>query len=169
MNRTKYFIHILILLVIQLIILDNIQLNSYLYVNIYILIVLIAPYHFNKMSVLLIGFFTGLLMDFVNNTMGIHTASATLIAYVCPKIAYSLTGGGEQSDNLQNVHRVTHVEWLLKYVFSLVFFFNVVLIFTEAFSFANIKISLLRILYSSLASAFCVCLYYLIALRRKSN
>ena len=44
MNGAKYWIHVVCLFIIQLTILDNIQLHSYVYINIYILAILVLPY-----------------------------------------------------------------------------------------------------------------------------
>ena len=82
MTNIKFFINLVALLIIQLAILDNIQLHSYVYINIYILAIYILPYRLSKASILLFGFFLGLFVDLANNTMGIHAAASTLLAYI---------------------------------------------------------------------------------------
>ena len=44
MNNINYFIHLLILSLLQIVIVDNIHLGSYFYLNIYILALYILPY-----------------------------------------------------------------------------------------------------------------------------
>ena len=44
MNNINYFIHLLILFLLQIVIVDNIHLGSYFYLNIYILALYILPY-----------------------------------------------------------------------------------------------------------------------------
>lgn len=168
MNNAKYLIHVIILFIIQLTILDNIQLHSYVYINIYILAILILPYNYKKTSVLLIGFFLGLLVDLANNTMGIHAAATTFVAYLRPKLLL-LTSNREQIDDIQGAQKVSSFSWFFKYTLLLTFAFNVVLITAEAFTFANIGITLLRIVFSTLASCFFILLYYFIALKKKQD
>ena len=91
MTNVKFFVNLIALLIIQLAILDNIQLHSYVYINIYILAIYILPYRLSKASILLFGFFLGLFIDLANNTMGIHAAASTLIAYIRPRLLM-LTG-----------------------------------------------------------------------------
>ena len=72
MNNVTYFIHLLILLFVQLTILDNIQIHSYVYINIYILAIYILPYRVQKTAILLFGFSLGFLVDLANHTMGCY-------------------------------------------------------------------------------------------------
>lgn len=165
MNNIKYLIHTVILYLIQLAILDKIQLHSYVYVNIYILAVLILPYNYNKTSVLLLGFFFGLLVDLSNNTMGIHAAATTFIAYLRPRLLL-LISNRDQINNIQGFQRVSSFNWFFKYTLILTTAFNVVLIAVEAFTFSNAGITFLRIVCSTLASCFFIMLYYFIALKK---
>lgn len=168
MSNIKFAIHLLILLLIQFTILDNVQLHSYVYINIYILAVYILPYRLKNASILLFGFFLGLIVDLGNDTMGIHTAATTLIAYIRPRLLM-LTSNREQIDDVQGKQKISDFGWFFKYVLISTTIFNVVLILCEAFSFNNILISLFRIVCSTLASTLFILLYYFIALKKKQN
>ena len=168
MNSTKYLIHVVCLFIIQLAILDNIQLNSYIYINIYILAILILPYTMKKTSVLLLAFLFGFIIDLANNTMGIHTAATTFIAYLRPKLL-QLTSNRDQIDDIQGAQKVRKFGWFFRYTTLSVFIFNVVLMLAEAFSFANFSITLLRIVCSTVVSGIFIMLYYFIALKKKQE
>lgn len=168
MSNLKFFLHLFMLLLLQLAILDNIQLHSYVYINIYILAIYILPYRLRDATILLFGFLVGLFMDFANNTMGIHAAATTLLAYMRPRLLI-LTSNREQIDDIQGKQRISDFAWFFKYVLVSTFIFNIVLIFCEAFSFHNFLITLLRILCSTLASVFFILLYYFIALKQRQN
>ena len=84
MSNIKFVIHLFVLLLLQLTILDNIQLHSYVYINIYILAIYILPYRLRNATILFFGFFLGLFVDLANHTMGIHAAATTLLAYIRP-------------------------------------------------------------------------------------
>lgn len=168
MNNLKYLIHVLCLLIIQFIIMDNIQLHSYIYINIYILAIYILPYNLKKATILIIAFLLGLLIDLGNNTMGIHAAATTFIAYLRPKLLM-FTSNREHIDDIQGAQKISNFSWFFKYVVISTLAFNIVLILTEAFTFANLGISFLRIIFSTIASCFFILLYYFIALKKKQD
>lgn len=168
MTNVKFFINLVALLIIQLTILDNIQLHSYVYINIYILAIYILPYRLSKASILLFGFFLGLFVDLANNTMGIHAAASTLLAYIRPRLLM-LTSNREQIDDIQGKQNISNFAWFFKYVMISTTVYNVVLIMAEAFSFHNFWITLARIICSTIASVFFILLYYFIVLKKKQN
>ena len=168
MSNIKFVIHLLILMLLQLTILDNIQLHSYVYINIYILAIYILPYRLRNATILFFGFLLGMFVDLANNTMGIHAAATTLIAYMRPQLLM-LTSNREQIDDIQGKQKISDFGWFFKYVLISTAIFNVVLIFCEAFSFNNFLITLLRIVCSTLVSTFFILLYYFIALKKKQN
>ncbi len=168
MNNVKYFIHLFILLFVQLTILDNIQIHSYTYINIYILAIYLLPYRTQKAALLVFGFLLGLLVDLANNTMGIHTAATTLLVYIRPKLL-AFSSNREQLDEIPGKQKIGEFNWFLKYILLNNTIFNVVLIFCEAFSFSNILITLARIVCSTLVSTLFMLLYYFIALKKKQN
>ena len=168
MSNLKFFVHLFILLLLQLMILDNVQLHSYIYINIYILAIYILPYRLRNATILFFGFFLGLFIDLANHTMGIHSAATTLIAYMRPRLLM-LTSNREQIDDIQGKQKISDFGWFFKYVLVSTTIFNMVLVLCEAFSFNNFLITLLRILCSTLASTFFILLYYFIALKKKQN
>lgn len=168
MTNIKFFINLIALLVIQLTILDNIQFHSYVYINIYILAVYILPYRLRNATILLFGFILGLFVDLANNTMGIHAAATTLVAYIRPRLLM-LTSNREQIDDIQGKQKISNFAWFFKYVIISTAVFNLVLIMAEAFSFHNFLITLLRMVCSTIASVFFILLYYFIVLKKKQN
>lgn len=168
MSNIKFVIHLLIMLIIQLTILDNIQLHSYVYINIYVLAIYILPYRLRNATILIFGFFLGLFVDLSNDTMGIHAAATTLLAYMRPRLLM-LTSNREQIDDIQGKQKISDFGWFFKYVLVSTTIFNVVLILCEAFTFHNFLITLLRIVCSTIASTFFILLYYFIALKKKQN
>lgn len=168
MNSLKYCIHVVCLFIIQIAILDNIQISSYIYINLYILAILLLPYGMKKTSVLLLAFFFGLLIDIANNTMGVHAAATTFLAYVRPKLLM-LTSNREQMDGMQGTQKVGNLGWFMKYTLLSVFIYNIVFFIVEAFSFSGFGTTLLRIIFSTIASFIFILLYYFIALKKKQD
>ena len=161
MNNINYFIHLLILSLLQIVIVDNIHLGSYFYLNIYILALYMLPYKMKGIPLLLFGFFLGLIMDLADNTVGIHAAASTFIAYIRPRLL-QLTSTREEIDDTHGGQGLTDVRWFLKYTLL----FNVVLILTEAFTFNDILISIIRIILSTFISMLFMLLYYFIGIKK---
>ncbi len=167
MNNVTYFIHLFILLFVQLTILDNIQIHSYVYINIYILAIYIYPYRLHKTATLLFGFLLGFFVDLANHTMGIHTAATALLAYIRPRLIL-FTSNREQLE-IHGEQKISEFNWFFKYILLNNTIFNFVLILCEAFSFNNVLITLVRIVCSTLVSTLFMLLYYFIALKKKQN
>ena len=165
MSNIKFVIHLFVLLLLQLTILDNIQLHSYVYINIYILAIYILPYRLRNATILFFGFFLGLIMDLADNTVGIHAAASTFIAYIRPRLL-QLTSTREEIDDTHGGQGLTDVRWFLKYTFVSTLLFNVVLILTEAFTFNDILISIIRIILSTFISMLFMLLYYFIGIKK---
>lgn len=163
-NGRYYYIHLVIICAIQIIILNNIHLGSYFYINIYMLALYILPYKVKGIPLLLVGFLLGILMDIANFTPGIHAAASTLVAYTRPYFSRSVLEGMEEYG--QDKHKTLELGWFFRYSLLSTFFFHVVLVLMEAFSFRDMGISLLRIASSTFISELFIMLYYFIGLKR---
>ena len=165
MNNINYLIHLLILSLLQIVIVDNIHLGSYFYLNIYILAIFLLPYKLKGVPLLLFGFLLGLIMDFADNTVGIHAAASTFVAYIRPRLL-QLTSTREELEDSLGVQGLADFRWFLKYSFVSTLLFNVVLVFAEAFTFSDILITLIRIILSTFISMLFMLLYYFIGIKR---
>lgn len=164
MNNVKnYLIHLLVLCIFQVVILDNVHLGSYFYINIYMLAVYLLPYRIKGVPLLLFGFALGMVMDLADNTIGIHAAASTFVAYIRPRLL-QLTTSRESFDESHAI-KLKDFSWFFKYTFLSTLLFNVVLIMAEAFTFTNFFISLLRIILSTFISELFILLYYFIGLK----
>lgn len=168
MSNIKFIIHLIILLIIQLTILDNIHFHSYVSVNGYILAVYILPYRLRNAPLLFFGFLLGLFVDSANDTMGIHAAATTLLAYIRPRLLV-MTSSREPVEGMQGKQKISNFGWFFKYALVSTAVFNIVLMMCEAFSFHNFAITLSRIVCSTIASAIFILLYYFVALKKKQN
>lgn len=167
MSNLVYFIHTVILMIIQLLLLDNIQVSSYVYLNIYVLAILLAPDEFSDTFTLLLAFILGAIVDVANNTMGIHTAAATLMAYFRPMILGAVSV--RQNSPIKTALRAGNTSWLAKYISLTSVIYFVSFIMLEAFTFRAFYITLLRIVFSSMASFVIMMLYYYTAIRSSSR
>lgn len=77
---------------LQVYILNKIpHLHQFIIPYVYFLFVLWLPFTISRMSVMFIGFITGMILDAFTNTPGIHAAACVLIAYLRPFVVGILT------------------------------------------------------------------------------
>lgn len=166
-NSRHYYVHLLVICVIQLVILNHVHLGSYFYINLYVVALYILPYKMKGIPLLLAGFFLGGVMDLASHTPGIHAAASTLVAYVRPYFLRSIVEVAEEYG--QDSHRMMENGWFFRYSLLSTFLFHFALVFLEAFSFRDFGISLLRVAGSTAVSELFVMLYYFIGLKRQTQ
>lgn len=74
------------LMALQIFVLNNIYLGGVFNPYLYVLVILALPIELSALAILLIGFFTGFILDLFTHTMGMHTMALTLLAFMRPKI-----------------------------------------------------------------------------------
>ena len=86
-DLVKNIFRLAIFIFVQVYILNKIpHLHRFIVPYLYFLFILWLPFTTNRLVLLLIGFFTGLTLDYFKMTPGLHTAACVLIAYVRPFI-----------------------------------------------------------------------------------
>ena len=77
---------------VQIYVLDQVPpLHQYIIPYLYYLFILWLPFSVSRMGLLVIGFLTGLSLDYFTNTPGLHAAACLLIAYLRPFVINILT------------------------------------------------------------------------------
>ena len=71
-------------ILVQVYILDKIHLHRFVIPVLYYIFILWLPFSLTRISLLFIGFVTGLMLDYFTNTPGLHAAACILIAYARP-------------------------------------------------------------------------------------
>ncbi len=90
-DLVKNIFRLIVFILVQVYILDKIHLHRFVIPVLYYLFILWLPFSLSRISLLLIGFATGLSLDYFTNTPGLHAAACVLIAYARPFIINLLT------------------------------------------------------------------------------
>jgi len=86
-DLVKNIFRLAIFVVVQVYVLDKLPpLHRFVIPVLYYLFILWLPFTLNRFTLLLIGFVTGLILDYFKQTPGLHAAACVLIAYVRPFI-----------------------------------------------------------------------------------
>ena len=86
-DLVKNIFRLAIFILVQVYILNRIpHLHRFIVPYIYFLFILWLPFSISRIGLLIIGFVTGLLLDYFTMTPGLHSAACVLIAYARPFI-----------------------------------------------------------------------------------
>lgn len=153
MASNYYFINIirfLVLVLAQVLICNKIGFLGFINPMIYILFLYWYPIKQNRAVFIVISFLLGFTIDIFSDTLAIHAAATTTIAYLRPAIMRFCFGVNYefQSFKLSSVPRIQQIT----YIALLIVIHHTVFYILEVFSFENFLLILKKILTVSLAS-----------------
>lgn len=147
---------LILLVLVQVVVLNNIQFSGYINPFIYIMFIMMLPVRIPKTLVLIIAFFTGLVIDIFSDTMGMHAASCVMMAYLRPAVL-KLMAPRDGYDSEAVVSAREHgFRWFLTYASILTFIHHFSLFYIEVFRFSEFFTTLLRVFLSSIATLMVV-------------
>ena len=166
-DKLKYILYFIVLLLVQTLILDQICVSVYVNAFVYILFIMMLPIETNKYLVLLLGLLMGLCVDLFGSTLGLHASAGLLVAFVRTFALdlYSPHDGYESNKQL-NVRNYGYY-WFFRYAITLILIHHLWIFFLECFSFANILFTLAKVGVSSLTSLAVIMLFHLLLMSRK--
>ncbi len=160
----NYFIMFAGLVLTQVLVLNHLQLGGHINPFVYILFVMLLPLSSPHSVVLPLAFFLGLTVDVFSDSLGIHAAATTFIAYARPLVARSVSSHEEDRSDYPGMKH-NGFRWFLYYTIIMVFFHHTVLFFLEIFTFADLFKTIYRIILSSFFSIFLIVLSQFIVFR----
>lgn len=145
-------IRFVLLVLLQVLIVQNIHMGAYVILFPYILFILLLPFETPKLLVMLIAFFTGLVIDMFYDTAGIHAAVCTLVGYsrhyilkvLAPREGYD----AGQSPTIQSMGAV----WFITYSATIIFIHHLFFFYLEIFRFSEFFTTLLRVFLSTIGT-----------------
>lgn len=145
----KHIVRLMLLLFVQVLIVNNINLSSYVNPYIYILLLLMLRVNVPKWQSLLVGFVLGALMDMFSNTVGIHMFATTLLGYLRPRLLSASLNKEDYDANIEPNIATKGFIWFFTYCASLIFVHHCALFFMEIYSTKEFFATMQRVLYSS--------------------
>lgn len=169
MIGNTYFTNIVrfvLLVLVQVLVFNRLNFFGFINPMVYILFLYWYPIKENRSAFIVLGFLLGLCIDFLSDTMAIHAASTTTIAYFRPAIMRFVFGVNYefQSFKLSNATRVQQITFLalLIIVHHLVFFS------LEIFSWDNLLLILKKVISTGVATmVLCVLFDSLFSVRKE--
>lgn len=136
-------------ILIQALVINNLKLSFYINPYIYPFALMLLPFNMPQWAFILIGFFTGLTMDAFCNTMGMHAAACTFMAFARPAVLGAFTPKGSYENMDQSRLLSLGYGWFLSYTGTLTLLHHLVYFYLEVFSFDNFFLTLGKVLLSA--------------------
>ena len=90
-DLVKNIFRLTVFILLQVYVLNKIpHLHRFIIPSIYFLFILWLPFTLTRIGLLLVGFVTGLTIDYFTHTPGLHAAACVLIAYIRPFVIMAL-------------------------------------------------------------------------------
>ncbi len=127
------------LALLQVLIVSNFELSYYINPYIHLLFLLTLPFQTSTALLLILGFFSGFVLDMFLNTLGLHTAASVWLAFVRPGILALISPKGGFEGSPQPGISTNGAAWFFLYLtlgsfaYMMVYFFLEVFTFTEFF------------------------------------
>jgi len=161
------FLRFLILTFVQVMILDNVHLHGLFNPYIYPLFILMLPLETPPWLVIVLGFFSGWVIDFYSHSGGVHASASVLTAFLRPFMLRLLKPVvGYQPEDRVAISSMGFL-WFFTYCSILIFIHHLWLFIVESFSFTQFIFVIEKIAISSLVSiAIIIMLQYVFYRRR---
>lgn len=154
-------IRFVVLFLLQVLLFNNISILGYCLPFVFVLFLIALPTTLPRWIELVIGFFSGLLLDIFSNTLGVQMAACTLISYVRPLLIRSMIQDNDRLlGTLSSATLGIQAYWRI--VVILVVLHHSMMFFLVEFSFTNWWITLIQIVFSSLISILLILGYDLL-------
>ena len=148
----RYILIFILLFLAQVLLFNNIQFSGYVNPYIYLMFILLLPFEISSWLLLLLSFFTGLVMDFSSGTPGMHTSATVLAGFVRPYVLRVISPRDGYELGSEPSMLTYGFKWFFIYVLIVVMVHHFALFYLEVFRLADFFITMLRVLLSSLFS-----------------
>jgi rod shape-determining protein MreD len=146
----RYSLVFILLLLLQVLLFDNINFGGYINPYVYIMFIMLLPVEMPGWILLLIAFFTGLIMDFFSGTTGMNASASVAAAFARPYILRIISPRDGYDPGSTPSMMIYGFRWFFLYSLLIVALHHFILFFMEVFRFADFFRTVLRIILSSI-------------------
>lgn len=140
------------MVLLQVLIIQNINLSSYIILLPYVLVILMLPFETNKLVVLAVSFSLGVGIDYFYDSSGLHAFACTLMGFLRHYVLRYVAPRDGYDAGVQPTVEDMGMAWFLSYAGTLVFVHHLFLFYLEVFRFSEFFTTLLRVVLSSVGT-----------------
>ena len=149
----------IVLLAVQILVLNNLNLNQYMFPQLYIMVLITLPINLKHWIGYLIAFVLGFILDGFSYTPGLQAFTGTAIMFLRYEYFNRLVDKEWLSTGVRPTFGLVDTGWFVTYTTIFTFLFHFILFTIEDFNFFGYSTTLLKILYSSSLAVFLILLF----------
>ena len=157
-----------LLLLAQILIFSNINFSSFINPYIFPLFILLLPFQTPRWLLMLIGFSSGLALDFFLGSTGMHAAACLMLGYLRPFLINIITPKGTEFEISPNVY-TQGITWFAVYLGISMFVYLTFYFLIEAATFLNFFLLLIKIFSSTVLSVIFMLIFLFLFSNRKKR
>lgn len=139
----------ILLLLLQVLLFNNIQFSGFINPYVYVMFILLLPVEMPSWLLLIISFFTGLIVDMFMGTPGMHASATVVAGFSRPYVLRFLSPrDGYEAGSRPSLY-IYGFKWFLIYTSVIVVLHHLTLFYLEVFRFTDFFRTLLRVILSS--------------------
>lgn len=148
----KNTLRFLLLVLLQVLIIQNINLTSYIILLPYIMLIILLPFETDKLIVLITAFFLGVCIDFFYDSSGLHAFACTTMGFARYYVLKYISPRDGYDSGVKPTVEEMGLAWFLRYAGTLVIIHHIFLFYLEIFRFSEFFSTLLRVILSSMGT-----------------
>lgn len=152
----KHIVRFVFIILLQLLVINNIELHTYVNPYIYIIFILSLPITMKPWAVVLLSFFTGMVMDTFSSTPGLHMAAAGFVGYIRSFYLNFSCSKEDFEKGISPSMSKKGIAWFVFYAFLLTILHHTILFYLEIYSFSEFFRTLVRVFLSSIFSVLII-------------
>ena len=162
-DTTRQIVRFAVVILLQGFVLQRINLGGsgaqYFSILVYPVLIMLLPIRINRLALIFTGFATGIIIDLMYNSLGVHASACVFIAFLRPYILQVFEPRGGYAVNATPSASTFGMRWFLQYGAVMLFMHLLFYFSMEVFTFAYIGQILLKTLSSFLLSFVAIVLY----------
>jgi len=162
----RFSLIFVLLILLQVLLFNNIKFSGYINPYVYIMFIILLPVEIPSWILLLLSFFTGIIIDLFSGSPGMHSSATVFAGFVRPFVLRIVSPRDGYEPRAEPSMVNYGFRWFLIYSLFIVLVHHTALFYLEVFRFADFFRTLLRVLLSSL---FTVVFIVLIEFYRKGR
>ncbi len=164
----KYFLRFFILILAQVLVVQHINLTTYVVLFPYVLVIILLPFQTPKLVLLFTSFILGCTIDFFYDSSGLHASACTLMAFARYYILKYMSPREGYDAILKPTVDDMGLQWFITFAGSLVLIHHFFFFYLEVFRFSEFFRTFLRSILSSIGTfLFIYLIQFLFFTKRK--
>lgn len=169
-NWILRIIGLVFLILFQVLVLNELNVNTYLHPYVYPMFIILLPFSTPKWILLPLAFLIGLSIDMFMNTGGMHAAACVFIAFIRPGLIKTYTPVTGYENIVKPSISELGVLWFTLFTATIILVHHAVYFLLQVWWMKDIGYLLLKIFFSALISTLLIVIFaFLFSTRRSRN